>query len=143
MGFDLADPLILESLQAGRTVTRDWDFGTQGSLQSIVSPSNGQNIGQVRFISPQQAKSMIEGAQPWSDTPQVRAGVLQNVADLYEQNADELFALLTHEAGKTLIDCIGEVREAVDFFRYYAEQAKIYDASANGFSPVSVLGIFH
>ena len=33
---------------------------------------------------------------------------------------------------KTLIDCIGEVREAVDFFRYYAEQAKIYDASANG-----------
>lgn len=132
LGFDLADPLILESLQAGRIVTRDWNFGTQGSLQSVVSPSNGQNIGQVRFISPQQAKSMIEGAQPWSKNAQIRAGILQNVADLYEQNADKLFSLLTHEAGKTLIDCIGEVREAVDFLRYYAEQAKIYDASANG-----------
>ena len=53
-----------------------------------------------------------------------RAAALRRAADLYEENAAELTALATREAGKTLPDAIAEVREAVDFLRYYADQAE-------------------
>ena len=49
-----------------------------------------------------------------------------------KDHAEEFFALLTHEAGKTLSDCIGELREAVDFLRYYARQAEAVDSNSHG-----------
>ena len=61
----------------------------------------------------------------WSARPAAeRAAALRRAADLYEENAAELTALATREAGKTLPDAIAEVREAVDFLRYYADQAE-------------------
>ena len=48
---------------------------------------------------------------------------MRRVADLYEANAAELFALAAREAGKTLPDAVGEVREACDFARFYASEA--------------------
>jgi len=54
------------------------------------------------------------------------------VADLYEENADDLFALLTHEAGKNLPDCVGELREAIDFLRFYAAEAELTPAPPAG-----------
>ncbi len=63
----------------------------------------------------------MEGAKFWAAlSPAERAERLRRVADLYEQNAGELFALAAREAGKTPEDCVGELREAVDFLRYYA-----------------------
>src|SRR5258708_4870212 len=60
----------------------------------------------------------------WERTPvAIRADMLIKAADLYEQNAMEFFALCAREAGKTLADGVAEVREAVDFLRYYAGQA--------------------
>lgn len=57
----------------------------------------------------------------WDATPAAeRAAMLNRIADLYEEHAAELMALCVHEAGKTLSDAHGEVREAVDFCRYYA-----------------------
>ena len=52
-----------------------------------------------------------------------RADMLRRAADLYEENAVEFFALATREAGKSLGDAVAEVREAVDFLRYYAAEA--------------------
>src|SRR5690606_27493454 len=52
-----------------------------------------------------------------------RAAMLERAADLYEAHACEFFALCAREAGKTLADGVAEVREAVDFLRYYAGQA--------------------
>ncbi|GMU43229.1 MAG: bifunctional proline dehydrogenase/L-glutamate gamma-semialdehyde dehydrogenase PutA [Xanthomonadales bacterium PRO6] len=65
-------------------------------------------------------------AQPaWDATPvERRAQMLERAADLLEANRGELIALCTREAGKTLNDGIAEVREAVDFCRYYAQQAR-------------------
>jgi RHH-type proline utilization regulon transcriptional repressor/proline dehydrogenase/delta 1-pyrroline-5-carboxylate dehydrogenase len=61
----------------------------------------------------------------WSARPVAeRANVLRKVADLYEDNIAELTAITTREAGKTLPDGISEVREAVDFLRYYANEAE-------------------
>ncbi|MCP4184260.1 MAG: L-glutamate gamma-semialdehyde dehydrogenase, partial [Hyphomicrobiales bacterium] len=59
----------------------------------------------------------------WAKTSAtIRAAALNKAADLYEEHSDEFFSLLTKEAGKTISDCIGELREAVDFLRFYANE---------------------
>ncbi len=61
----------------------------------------------------------------WNSTPaEQRADCLEKLADLLEENREELVALCHQEAGKTVHDAIDEVREAVDFCRYYAGQAR-------------------
>lgn len=63
------------------------------------------------------------GAGAWqATTPTHRAAVLSRAADLFEQHAPELIALAIREAGKTLPNAIAELREAVDFLRYYGAQ---------------------
>ena len=60
----------------------------------------------------------------WDRTPTAdRAAILQKTADLFEQNAAELMSICVTEAGKTVPDAVSELREAVDFLRYYAVQA--------------------
>ena len=55
---------------------------------------------------------------------EARARLLERTADLYEAHAEEFFSLCIREAGKTLPDAILEVREAVDFLRFYASEAR-------------------
>jgi RHH-type transcriptional regulator, proline utilization regulon repressor / proline dehydrogenase / delta 1-pyrroline-5-carboxylate dehydrogenase len=66
-----------------------------------------------------------QGFVRWNDTPlHERANVLQRAGDLLESRLPEFCALLVKEGRKTLGDCVAEVREAVDFCRYYATQAR-------------------
>ena len=67
-------------------------------------------------------------ASAWatSFSPPERAACLQRAADLLEENMHDLLRLCTLEAGKSLPDGVAEVREAVDFCRYYAAQAQSY-----------------
>jgi RHH-type proline utilization regulon transcriptional repressor/proline dehydrogenase/delta 1-pyrroline-5-carboxylate dehydrogenase len=61
----------------------------------------------------------------WSSTPVAkRAAALERAGDLLEQNRGSLIALLQSEAGKTIDDCVSEVREAVDYCRFYAQDAR-------------------
>lgn len=61
----------------------------------------------------------------WSDRPiEERAACLDRLANLYEDRLGELMALAVHEANKTLPDALSEVREAIDFCRYYAAEAR-------------------
>ena len=62
----------------------------------------------------------MQTAAVWKATPVERGEILKRAADLFEKNDGELFALLTREAGKTLPDAVSELRESVDFLRYYA-----------------------
>ena len=60
----------------------------------------------------------------WSALPvEERAGCLIRLADLFEERRGELMALAVHEANKTIPDALAEVREAIDFCRYYAAEA--------------------
>ncbi|MEK6638717.1 MAG: L-glutamate gamma-semialdehyde dehydrogenase [Pseudomonadota bacterium] len=71
----------------------------------------------------------------WSSTPlNSRAAALEKLADALEANRTTLMATLVHEAHKTIPDALGEVREAVDFCRYYAAQAR------NGLAPLELPG---
>ncbi len=66
-----------------------------------------------------------ESFASWSKTPtETRAQALEKLADLLEKNRDELITLCVHEAGKTIPDALAEIREAVDFCRYYAERGR-------------------
>lgn len=72
----------------------------------------------------------IKGFRAWSETPaRVRAAALRKAADIMEARHGLLIALLQGEAGKTIDDAISEVREAVDFCRYYAAQAEEHFAT--------------
>ncbi|MFO6380417.1 aldehyde dehydrogenase family protein, partial [Pseudomonas aeruginosa] len=86
-------------------------------------------VGSVQYASAEQAGKaldVLQAAWPrWSATPvDERAGILERLADLLEAQRGELMALCTLEAGKSLQDGIDEIREAVDFCRYYAQQAR-------------------
>ncbi|WP_072670842.1 bifunctional proline dehydrogenase/L-glutamate gamma-semialdehyde dehydrogenase PutA [Vibrio injensis] len=85
------------------------------------------HVGQVYHSSHDHVSEAIAIAQAgfshWQQTPaKQRAEKLLNLADLLESNLAELCALCHQEAGKTIHDAIDEVREAVDFCRYYANQ---------------------
>ena len=97
--------------------------------------------GQPRLLSPagrgvEEAITRAHAAFPaWSATSiEHRAAALERLADLLERDRDQLMALCVQEARKTIADSIGEVREAADFCRYYAGQARA------GLKPVELPG---
>ncbi|MGN6549443.1 MAG: bifunctional proline dehydrogenase/L-glutamate gamma-semialdehyde dehydrogenase PutA [Pararhizobium sp.] len=101
-----------------------------GAATAVVSPADhGRTVGTVRFATKADVASAIaaarKGFERWSRAAvEERAAALEKTADLLEENRDRLMALLAQEGGKTLDDGLAEVREAVDFCRYYAAQAR-------------------
>ena len=100
------------------------------SQRNIYNPAQRDElVAEVQFLGQssqegyelqQLITSIVEQATPWEAELETRRKVLNTGANLYEQNRDEIIALLQREAGKTVLDAIGELREAVDFLRYYA-----------------------
>lgn len=101
-----------------------------GETHDVVSPFDTTKVvGKLAFANDQAIEKALSSADSafndWCNTPvEVRANALQKLADLLEENREELIVLCTREAGKSIQDGIDEVREAVDFCRYYAVQAK-------------------
>lgn len=99
-------------------------------VHQIRSPYNQEKIvGELHWANVELAQRALKSAdQAWFNWNQTsvteRAACLDRCADLLEQHTPELIALCTREAGKTLQDGIDEIREAVDFCRYYAQQAR-------------------
>lgn len=97
--------------------------------ESVATPQNTKQImGTVTFATEKDIEHALVAAEHifpvWRDTPVAeRAACLDRFADLLEDNIPKLLTLLCLEAGKSWGDAIGEVREAVDFCRYYAKQA--------------------
>ena len=98
---------------------------TSGTAHRIFNPAlTDSQVGEVIEADQEQAIGAIAEARIWSASVAERAAVLRKAADLYEQHHGEIFALLAREAGKTQFDTIAELREAVDFLRYYAKEAE-------------------
>ncbi len=100
-----------------------------GVERELTSPIDGSLIGIVREADATIATAAMAGAEAgfpaWSATPVGdRAAALDRAADLLEVHRGELIALLQNEGGKTLDDALAELREAVDYCRYYAAQAR-------------------
>jgi len=137
-GWDITDPLEVVKLQAALEQYKQhtWSAGpilalaTEGmGVEVVVNPARpSEVVGEVTQSSPQDIENAIasaqEGYQEWSQrSPEERAACIRQVGGLFERHAIELFALATREAGKTLLDAVGEVREAVDFALYYPNEA--------------------
>src|SRR5690606_26937047 len=101
-----------------------------GPLIAVTNPADRrQRVGQWQAADAatvERALANAVDAQPaWDATPAAsRAAILEHAATLLEQRTPLFIALCTKEAGKTIPDGVAEVREAVDFLRYYAIQAR-------------------
>ncbi|WP_396586942.1 bifunctional proline dehydrogenase/L-glutamate gamma-semialdehyde dehydrogenase PutA [Bermanella sp. R86510] len=99
-----------------------------GDKQAVVSPQNtNDRVGEVLWSEDHHIDQALEtaliGFDKWNHLPaSERAKCLLKFGDLMEENLEELMAICCREAGKTMQDGIDEVREAVDFCRYYAQQ---------------------
>ncbi len=102
----------------------------KAEAHSVTDPSFKEKvIGEVRFATEEEVQQAIADADAfsneWDNTPaDDRAAALERAAELFEANLPEFLALCAREAGRTINDGISEVREAVDFLRYYAMQAR-------------------
>ncbi len=143
-GWDLHDHNDLDDIDNARVpfAQKQWSVGpilagdaTGGDAHPVRNPSNPTDlVGQITYSSAADVKLALKNARDWSAaSAQERGDVLRRAADLYEDNFGELFAVLCREAGKTPLDVIGELREAVDFLRYYAARGQeLGGASARG-----------
>ncbi len=101
-----------------------------GTQRPVISPIDGVSVvGTVTEASPQTADAAMAAARAgfraWDATPAgTRAAALERAASLLEERRGRFMALLANEAGKTLDDALSELREAVDFLRYYAVESR-------------------
>ncbi len=132
-GLDLADAEVLAKT-AEAILTFDEADAVFGKRTSVGdSHDRYANIGVSTLL---QRIDAADAAFPaWSATPvAARAAILERLAGLIEADREALMALLVHEARKTIGDALGEVREAADFCRYYAAEARRH------FTPVTLPG---
>ena len=112
----------------------DGEYVNTSDIVDSVNPSNpSEVVGKIGLISVEQAEQAIQAAKAafasWRRTPvQERAGVLRKAADLMEKRRAELSACMVLEVGKPVRECDGEVSEAIDFCRYYADEMERLDA---------------
>lgn len=139
-GIDLDDPVavdpLLEVMADARTRSYtaypliDGEDRTGEGAEAVTSPANRSvTVGQVRNATADEvadaARNAAEAQKSWDDLAgNARADILARAADQMEAETEQLMALVTAEAGRTIDDALDEVREAVDFLRYYAEGAR-------------------
>ena len=129
-GFDLTHAPTLAAIEAARApfAAHRWQAapllaGTAApeAAVPVINPARpGDSPGTVAWASAADVETALASARIWDAPAEVRAKVLNAAADLYEAHYGEIFTLVAREAGKTLPDAVAELREAVDFLRYYA-----------------------
>ncbi len=72
-----------------------------------------------------EVEAALAAQTPWDASIDKRALILERIADLFQENMPQLMNVLCLEGNKQIVDCVSEVREAIDFCRYYAERARI------------------
>ncbi|OPH36042.1 bifunctional proline dehydrogenase/L-glutamate gamma-semialdehyde dehydrogenase PutA [Moraxella equi] len=140
-GMDLSNEHVLSQLQDDMTMASGIDFNVSSLTHhdvvhmpafAVLNPANHTDVvGQVAFINPNQVSDVvgvaINAQHSWQNvSPKERADMIRAFADLMEEpkRMALLMMVAVREAGKTLLNAIAEVREAVDFCRYYADECE-------------------
>jgi RHH-type transcriptional regulator, proline utilization regulon repressor / proline dehydrogenase / delta 1-pyrroline-5-carboxylate dehydrogenase len=132
-GLDLSNEdalaALTQSLQHSATIAwRAAPADGQGTERKVLNPADHRDVvGVVVEASPEAASAAVAraAASTWSATPVAeRAAMLDAAADAMQAQMPVLLGLVVREAGKSLPNAIAEVREAIDFLRYYAERAR-------------------
>ncbi|MDH5544605.1 MAG: bifunctional proline dehydrogenase/L-glutamate gamma-semialdehyde dehydrogenase PutA [Gammaproteobacteria bacterium] len=108
----------------------------QATSIDILNPHTASKLGEAILTSPEQMHPAINSAEQgfrnWHLTlANKRADCLLRAADLFEEHRDELMFLCVKEGGRSVTDALSEIREAIDFCRYYAENGKVNFGSPN------------
>ncbi|EQC4543248.1 trifunctional transcriptional regulator/proline dehydrogenase/L-glutamate gamma-semialdehyde dehydrogenase [Cronobacter sakazakii] len=126
----LSSSLLNSALQKWRALPMLEKTVDDGELAPVINPAEPRDIvGYAREATEaevaQALESAVNNAPIWFATPpQERAAILERAAVLMEDQTQTLIGILVREAGKTFANAIAEVREAVDFLRYYAGQVR-------------------
>ncbi|MXO91694.1 bifunctional proline dehydrogenase/L-glutamate gamma-semialdehyde dehydrogenase PutA [Pontixanthobacter aquaemixtae] len=137
-GIDLSDPLVREPLMGRleKLASVSWHAEPtfpsemEAEIAPITKPQDlTSEVGTRRDSLQEEVEEAIgraEAIQPgWNAMGgEKRALLLEAAADAFEAHTDEFLSLCQREAGKTLVDAVLELREAVDFLRYYAAEAR-------------------
>jgi len=138
-GLDLNHVPALTALRGGlaAALQRPWDAGPiiggrepPGPVEPVLDPSDRRRrVGTVVPAGPPEIEQALQGAAlaapSWDRTPVAeRAAILERAADLYQDHMVELMARIIREGGRTIPAALAEVREAVDYLRYYALRAR-------------------
>ncbi|NCX93914.1 MAG: bifunctional proline dehydrogenase/L-glutamate gamma-semialdehyde dehydrogenase PutA, partial [Gammaproteobacteria bacterium] len=141
-GMELAHFAVLKTLNAALEPLWDKKYAAVPLIavnikndtpaQEVHNPADHSDVvGHLTQSTPEQAKAALEAAGKafprWNKTSaKDRAECLRRAADLLEERMPEFMMLAVREAGKTWSNAIAEVREAIDFCRYYADMAEHY-----------------
>jgi RHH-type proline utilization regulon transcriptional repressor/proline dehydrogenase/delta 1-pyrroline-5-carboxylate dehydrogenase len=152
IGIDLASDSALAHLAQAFDATVDVAWMAQpllaqgtgaGTARVVVNPADhGDIVGTVIEASEAEAAQAVRHARAqaaaWAAIPSVeRAAMLERAADIMQARISTLMGLVIREAGKSAANAVSEVREAIDFLRYYAHQARLAaDAPATPLGPV-------
>jgi len=139
-GIDLSNTVEREKLFSEMEAAKkqDWTAASivngnvllEKGAPSVTSPSHLQQvIGHVSKASEADVETALQTAaaamRKWEETDvSERAAILEKAAELFQQDMPALIAILNQEAGKCIPDCISEVRETIDYCRYYAYRAR-------------------
>jgi RHH-type proline utilization regulon transcriptional repressor/proline dehydrogenase/delta 1-pyrroline-5-carboxylate dehydrogenase len=138
-GLDLNDPPTLAALRDGlaeglrlprRAAPIVGGVERTGAAQGVLDPSDRRRrLGEVILAGPEDVdralSRAVRSASAWDRTPaNERSGILERAAELYEKRMAELMGLVIREGGRTIPAALAEVREAVDYLRYYAARGR-------------------
>ena len=137
-GINFADSDAVACLIRGidKAFEDEWSAGPvvggspmPGIPHVAINPDDTHSIGHVTHVDENGIKKAIDIADnafnSWNTrSANERATILEKAADLYEQHQAQLLARCVREAGKSLIDTHAEIREAIDYLRYYAALAR-------------------
>jgi RHH-type proline utilization regulon transcriptional repressor/proline dehydrogenase/delta 1-pyrroline-5-carboxylate dehydrogenase len=117
--------------QPDRVNSRGVEFGDRAALNGLVAAvaASKPHVSDIMDATPELAGNAVisarSGFRSWNQRPaETRASILERAANLLEQRMAHFVALLQREGGKTLDDSLSEVREAIDFCRYYAAEGR-------------------
>ena len=133
-GLDLHDVSDVETIDAARAPFRRASWRAAPALavpalgagtRIVTNPANSADrVGEVTLSAPEDVEAALANCRPWTASVGQRSTCLVRASYLMEARFGEFFSLLAREAGKTPLDAQAEVREAVDFLRYYAARAE-------------------
>ncbi len=124
------EPLLADDADDADDAVREQVEPAPGPWQAVRNPADpGDRVGEVRHASEGQvraaARAASRSASGWAATPPAeRAACLARAADRLEADLPVLVPLVVREAGRTCANALAEVREAVDFLRYYAAEVR-------------------
>jgi RHH-type proline utilization regulon transcriptional repressor/proline dehydrogenase/delta 1-pyrroline-5-carboxylate dehydrogenase len=136
LGVDLSDEAALAGLcdEAVLSAASRWSAGEgDGERHSVLNPADHRDVvGEAIYATPARiADAMTTAAAAFADwsarTPAARAAILDRAAELLQNRIGVFAALMCREAGKALPNALGDVREAIDFLRYYGAQIEDVD----------------